>query len=391
MSRSRERAGRDLLAPGQQVARAQAIFLQPQAVVLLGLADPLHPHALHHRDSPCVRGPHERDDLLDALLERPPSQRETGLGGIAVAPGLRMKRPADLELVIGRQRQQGRSADDLPVLAALDRPPTSGRQHARIFGDPLLQHHAHRCRVANLVQCGSEPVRDLGISIRTERRGGVLGVPAAQNDTLGHQSLSHSAHPSQSASYVAQASIVPGPSGQGRGLTGNQMVSYCEDMDPVFRALADPTRRALLDELFTRDGQTLIALTARHDMTRIAVAKHLKILEEAGLVLTRRRGREKLHYLNPVPIRLVHDRWVSKYTEPWAAGLADLKRDLESQMEKVFEIYIRTTPARLWEAITDPATRKKYHFGAAVESDWAAGSPYRLVHPAAEEPLMEGE
>ena len=164
-----------------------------------------------------------------------------------------------------------------------------------------------------------------------------------------------------------------------------------DGVDPVFRALADPTRRALLDELFVRDGQTLVALTARHEMTRIAVAKHLKILEDAGLVVTRRRGREKLHYLNPVPIRLVHDRWVSKYTEPWVAGLADLKRDLESQMEKVFEIYIRTTPDRLWEAITDPATRQKYHFGSSIESDWTAGSDYRLVHPGADSPLIEGE
>jgi len=124
-----------------------------------------------------------------------------------------------------------------------------------------------------------------------------------------------------------------------------------DDVDLVFRALADPTRRALLDELFARDGQTLVSLTARHDMTRIAVAKHLKILEDAGIVVSRRRGREKLHYLNPVPIRLIHDRWVSKYTEPWAAGLAGLKHELEDQMEKVFEIYIRTTPERLWEAI----------------------------------------
>jgi uncharacterized protein YndB with AHSA1/START domain len=162
-------------------------------------------------------------------------------------------------------------------------------------------------------------------------------------------------------------------------------------MDPVFRALADPTRRALLDELFARDGQTLVSLTARHDMTRIAVAKHLKILEDAGLVVSRRRGREKLHYLNPVPIRLVHDRWVSKYTEPWAAGLVGLKRELEDQMEKVFEIYIRTTSERLWEAITDPAIRAKYHFGASIESDWAPGSAYRLAHPAAERPLIEGE
>ena len=174
-------------------------------------------------------------------------------------------------------------------------------------------------------------------------------------------------------------------------LTGNQMVSYCDDVDLVFRALADPTRRALLDELFARDGQTLVSLTARHDMTRIAVAKHLKILEDAGLVVSRRRGREKLHYLNPVPIRLVHDRWVSKYAEPWAAGLAGLKHELEEQMEKVFEIYIRTTPERLWEAITDPAIRAKYQFGASIESDWTVGSPYRLGHPAAERPLIEGE
>ena len=89
-------------------------------------------------------------------------------------------------------------------------------------------------------------------------------------------------------------------------------------------------------------------------MTRVAVAKHLRLLEDAGLVVSRRSGREKLHYLNPVPIRLVHDRWVNKYTEGWAAGLADLKRDLEANMEKVFEIYIRTTPERLWRAITDP-------------------------------------
>ncbi len=162
-------------------------------------------------------------------------------------------------------------------------------------------------------------------------------------------------------------------------------------MDLVFRALADPTRRALLDELFARDGQTLAALTAQHDMTRIAVAKHLKILAEAGLVVSRRRGREKLHYLNAVPIRLLHDRWVSKYTQPWVAGLADLKHELEERMEKVFEIYIRTTPEHLWEAITDPAIREKYQFGAAVESDWTAGSPYRLVHPGAGRPLAEGE
>ena len=159
----------------------------------------------------------------------------------------------------------------------------------------------------------------------------------------------------------------------------------------VFRALADPTRRALLDALHDHDGQTLVALTARHDLTRVGVAKHLRLLEEAGLVVTKRRGREKLHYLNPIPIRLVHDRWVSKYTEPWAAGLTGLKAELEQAMEKVFEIYIRTTPERLWAAITDPAIRAKYHFGAGVESTWSPGSAYALTHPGSERPLAEGE
>src|SRR5918999_2119662 len=100
-------------------------------------------------------------------------------------------------------------------------------------------------------------------------------------------------------------------------------------METVFKALADPTRRSLLDELFREDGQTLSALEARFPMTRFGVMKHLRLLEEAGLVVTRRRGREKLHFLNPVPIRLVHDRWVSKYAEPWAAGLVDLRQELE--------------------------------------------------------------
>jgi DNA-binding transcriptional ArsR family regulator len=102
-------------------------------------------------------------------------------------------------------------------------------------------------------------------------------------------------------------------------------------MDEVFKALADPTRRELLDELFREDGQTLSSLEAGRDMTRFGVMKHLKVLEEAGLVTTRRRGREKLHFLNPVPIRLVHDRWVSKYAEPWASGLTRLKRELEEE------------------------------------------------------------
>jgi uncharacterized protein YndB with AHSA1/START domain/biotin operon repressor len=170
------------------------------------------------------------------------------------------------------------------------------------------------------------------------------------------------------------------------------LVTYAGHVDPVFKALADPTRRSLLDELFRRDGQTLSELAERFDMTRFGVMKHLRQLEEAGLVVTRRRGREKLHFLNPVPIRLVHDRWVSKYAEPWAATLSDLKRNLEEgTMEKVFEIYIKTTPERLWEAITNPEMRKKYTFGMVVKSDWRPGSRYEGGSPKAPGLLLEGE
>ena len=103
------------------------------------------------------------------------------------------------------------------------------------------------------------------------------------------------------------------------------------DDDLVFRALADPTRRLLLDLLFARDGRTLTELEQEVEMTRFGVMKHLRVLEDADLVTTRRQGREKLHFLNPVPIRLVHDRWIDKYTENGIAMLADLKRDMEEQ------------------------------------------------------------
>ena len=171
-------------------------------------------------------------------------------------------------------------------------------------------------------------------------------------------------------------------------------------MDAVFKALADPTRRALLDELFEQDGQTLSALEERLPMTRFGVMKHLRVLEESGLVATRRRGREKLHFLNPVPIRLVHDRWVSKYAEPWAAALSGLKERLEDDMTEtvktvswaegtapvaggtaVFEVFIKTTPERVWDAITDPEQRKRYSFGVETRSDWTRGSEYRAGIP----------
>jgi uncharacterized protein YndB with AHSA1/START domain len=163
-------------------------------------------------------------------------------------------------------------------------------------------------------------------------------------------------------------------------------------MDLVFKALADATRRSLLDELFRQDGQTLSALEQRLPMTRFGVMKHLKVLEEAGLVVTRRRGREKHHFLNAVPIRLVHDRWVSKYAESWVATLSELKNAIEEDtMEKVFEIYIKTTPERLWDAITNSEMRQKYTFGVGVESDWTPGSPYRASNARVPALISEGE
>jgi uncharacterized protein YndB with AHSA1/START domain len=161
------------------------------------------------------------------------------------------------------------------------------------------------------------------------------------------------------------------------------------DDNQVFKALADPTRRLLLDALHERDGQTLTELGEGREMTRFGVMKHLKLLEEAGLVATRRSGREKLHFLNAVPIRLIHDRWIDKYTEPWVAVMSDLKHRLENTMEKVYEIYIRSTPERLWEAITDPEIRSKYNFGARAESEWTRGARLELSAPSLL--LAEGE
>jgi DNA-binding transcriptional ArsR family regulator len=104
------------------------------------------------------------------------------------------------------------------------------------------------------------------------------------------------------------------------------------DDDRVFRALADPTRRHLLDRLFQRDGRTLTELESELEMTRFGVMKHLKVLQDAGLVVYRREGREKLHFLNPLPIRLIHDRWIDKYSERHVAALSDLKTELEGSV-----------------------------------------------------------
>jgi uncharacterized protein YndB with AHSA1/START domain/DNA-binding transcriptional ArsR family regulator len=157
-------------------------------------------------------------------------------------------------------------------------------------------------------------------------------------------------------------------------------------MDAVFRALADPSRRQLLDRLHERDGQSLASLCADLAMARQSVAKHLAVLEGAGLVTTLRRGREKLHYLNTAPIHDIADRWISRYHRGRVAALADLKRTLEapavSDTAFVYATHIRTTPETLWRALTDPAFTVRY-WGVEARSDWRVGSPVYLAAPGA--------
>jgi uncharacterized protein YndB with AHSA1/START domain/DNA-binding transcriptional ArsR family regulator len=179
------------------------------------------------------------------------------------------------------------------------------------------------------------------------------------------------------------------------------MMSSMDEMEPVFKALADPHRRLLLDRLQERNGQTLLELQGYLPMTRFGVMKHLKILEDAGLVSTRKVGREKFHYLNPVPIQQVYDRWVSKYSKPWAKAIVGLKYALEDESmietqapvettSHVLQVYIRTTPERLWQALTDGAITKLYFFGSIVESTWEPGAP--IHHRSADgSPMLEGE
>jgi uncharacterized protein YndB with AHSA1/START domain/DNA-binding transcriptional ArsR family regulator len=149
-------------------------------------------------------------------------------------------------------------------------------------------------------------------------------------------------------------------------------------MDDAFRALADPSRRLLLDSLNERNGQTLRELCSRLDMARQSVSKHLAVLEAANLVTTVRRGREKHHYLNAAPINEIAERWITRYEQGRVEALADLKRALEDDpMDKptfVYTTYIRTSPERLWQALTDPAFTDRY-WGITFESDWKTGSP----------------
>ncbi|MEB3370868.1 ArsR/SmtB family transcription factor [Saccharopolyspora mangrovi] len=148
-------------------------------------------------------------------------------------------------------------------------------------------------------------------------------------------------------------------------------------MDEVFRALADPGRRRLLDSLQRTNGQTLRELCGELDMTRQSVSKHLAILETAELITTTWRGREKLHHLNAAPIAAITDRWISRYHQHHAHALHDLATALEDPMpdpDFVYQTHIRTTPEKLWQALTDPEFTRRY-WGVSLRSDWKPGSP----------------
>ena len=160
-----------------------------------------------------------------------------------------------------------------------------------------------------------------------------------------------------------------------------------EGLEAVFRALADPHRRTLLDRLRDRDGQTLGELEAAlPQMTRFGVMKHLRVLEDAHLVISRRDGRRKLHFLNPVPIRLIADRWISRYAEPLVEAMAGIKHSVENRTmseapKHVYEVYIAASPEQVWRALTESEFTKQYYYGNTVESDWQPGSPMVYRNP----------
>lgn len=159
-------------------------------------------------------------------------------------------------------------------------------------------------------------------------------------------------------------------------------------MDEVFRAIDDPSRRRLLDALYERDGQTLGELCDHlPEMTRYGVMNHLRVLEDAALVTTHRQGRRKFHYLNPVPIRLVHDRWISRYTEPRVGAITGIKALVETGVHDmdtpahVYRTFIRGAIEDVWDAITNPEKTTQYFYGTAVESDWVVGADLNYRYP----------
>ena len=178
------------------------------------------------------------------------------------------------------------------------------------------------------------------------------------------------------------------------------MVTYDGAVEPVFRALADVNRRKLLDRLFERDGQTLTELAENlPSMTRFGVMKHLRVLEAAELVTTRREGRLKLHYLNAVPIRLIHDRWIGKYRRTRAAALAELKLDMEEEQmtsvdtrpAQVYTVFIRAPQAKVWDAITKPEFTRRYLYGSEPNTTWKPGTRLHWTEYGTGHSLVDGE
>jgi uncharacterized protein YndB with AHSA1/START domain/DNA-binding transcriptional ArsR family regulator len=167
-------------------------------------------------------------------------------------------------------------------------------------------------------------------------------------------------------------------------------------VDTVFKALSDPTRRALLDRLRDKGGQTLTELESGLGMTRFGVMKHLKVLEEARLVVTRREGRFKYHYLNALPLQEVADRWMAPYGKPLARFALDLKHNLEGlypmpiKPDLVLETYIRTTPRELWDALVNPDKTPLYYYGSRVASTLVKGTPFRYTGPDGKT-MLDGE
>lgn len=180
------------------------------------------------------------------------------------------------------------------------------------------------------------------------------------------------------------------------------MVTYWHFMDAIYKAIADETRRSLLDALRQEDGQTLTDLESRLGMTRFGVSKHLKILEAAGLITTHKSGRFKYHYLNAAPLQQVIDRWIEPLVQkPLARAALDLKlrlegntamtTDTQARPDFILETYIKTTPEKLWEALTsEPLTARYNALAGAIQSDFKPGSPYKHILPNGES-ILSGE
>ncbi len=169
--------------------------------------------------------------------------------------------------------------------------------------------------------------------------------------------------------------------------------SHIEDDDLVYKALANTHRRRMMDIVATRPGIAQQDLAEQFSMSRFGVAKHIDVLEEAGLLTTEMKGRERRHWLNAVPIRLIHDRWLSEQTSKWAAALSSLKHRLETMEKPVhrYQLFIRTTPEALWNALTSGEVTPMYYYRARLRTTLEPGSPFEYYHHDKDQVLITGE